>query len=469
MLVDQRNELLLSDGTTLDELVSSEGERQVSVRLLGDPSIFELELQRIYDRVWIFVGHESELRAPGDFVTRTVGLDSVIVTRGRDEELNVLLNVCAHRATRVCSAERGSARSFECPYHGWVFKSNGELAGITMEQAAFPGGVDKSRYGLRRGRIETYQGLMFATWDEEAPSLEEYLGDVRFYLDITFGELDSGWEVVGPPQRWMVPANWKLPAENLAGDGYHVLAAHRSLVELGLVGSLQGNSPIGRAQKAVLGDRQVRAAPSVVGYAQVVDVDKGHSVGLLPIPDVGLSAAEDLRVVARLSGATEALAHQAPDNLTARQLEFSRRFFLGAATLFPNFSIVRSPFSSEIDGAPEPSCTIRVWAPIDAQTTEVWSWGMAPKDASREVKDQMRRATVRTFGSGGFTEQDDVAVWSRIQRSTHGVRSRHQTIVYPSHREPDENWVAPGTAYVGASTDDSQWNFYQRWRALMSR
>src|SRR5215471_261213 len=115
MLVERRSEPVLSDGTTLDELVSGGDDRRISARLMQDPEIFELELERIFDRVWVFVAHESEIPSPGDFVTREIGLDPVIVTRQTDGEIAALLNVCSHRGSRVCAADRGCAEYFACP------------------------------------------------------------------------------------------------------------------------------------------------------------------------------------------------------------------------------------------------------------------------------------------------------------------------------------------------------------------
>src|SRR5262245_5854288 len=198
MLLERRSEPVLSDGTTLDELVSGGRDRRISARLMQDQEIFELEMERIFDRVWVFVAHESEIPAPGDFVTREIGLDPVIVTREPDGAVAVLLNLCSHRGSRVCSADRGCAEYFQCPYHGWMYETSGALAGIPMERDAYRGGIDKSRLGLKRARTALYQGLVFATWNEDGPGLEDYLGDYTYYLDLLFGDTDEGLEVVGP-------------------------------------------------------------------------------------------------------------------------------------------------------------------------------------------------------------------------------------------------------------------------------
>src|SRR5689334_9344265 len=95
--------------------------------LYTDPRVFAGELARIWYRTWVYVGHESEVAEPGDYVRKTLGLQDVIMTRGTDGAVRLLLNRCAHRANLVCAAERGNARSFRCPYHGWTYRNTGEL------------------------------------------------------------------------------------------------------------------------------------------------------------------------------------------------------------------------------------------------------------------------------------------------------------------------------------------------------
>src|SRR5207253_1159249 len=115
---------LLPDGTSIDDLVSID-ERWVAARVMTDPDLYELELARIFDRVWVFVGHETEIPNHGDFVTRYIGADPVIVARGADGDVHVTLNVCSHRGATVCRVECGNATTFRCPYHAWVYDNTG--------------------------------------------------------------------------------------------------------------------------------------------------------------------------------------------------------------------------------------------------------------------------------------------------------------------------------------------------------
>jgi phenylpropionate dioxygenase-like ring-hydroxylating dioxygenase large terminal subunit len=121
---------------------------RIHASLYTDPRIFDDEMERIFRRGWVFVGHDSEIPSPGDFVTRRVGTEPVIMVRSTDGGVAVLVNRCMHRGTMVCPADRGSARTFTCPYHGWTYDISGELLGVP-----YPGGYasfDKSAHGLTR-------------------------------------------------------------------------------------------------------------------------------------------------------------------------------------------------------------------------------------------------------------------------------------------------------------------------------
>lgn len=448
--------VVLSDGVQLDDLVDPES-RTVSARVLMDPEIFALEQERIWGATWVFLAHASEIREPGDYVLRQMGSDTVIVTRDGDGSVHVLLNVCSHRAAEVCHAEQGSARQFQCPYHGWSYDRAGRLVGAPVEAKMYRDGLDRSKLGLRAARVATRQGLIFARWGE-GPSLQESLGDFGFYLDLYLGMTEAGFEVAGPPQRWRIPVNWKIPAENFSGDAYHALVTHRSEELAGRVGR-------GTMLKSQIG---VAVSDPVRGHG-----GRCHRLRDEPATD----AAGVSRILSQvLPSVPESTHAQIEDQLTADQFELVRSGaipFLGS--VFPNLAFLSVTFPRERGGPPEPGITIRTWVPTGPNEIEFISWALVHADADEDLRARGRRVIAYSFGSGGTLEQDDAEAWSQIQRGVQGVRGREQRIHYDSTAEVsnvDEDsgrkWVGPGEVRMGFGSDDNQWNWWRRWLAQMS-
>ena len=202
-----------------DALVQDE---RVHASLYTDPLIFADEMERIFHRGWVFVGHASEIPRAGDFVTRTLGTQPVIMVRGDGGDVSVLLNRCMHRGTMLCAVERGTARTFACPYHGWTYDLGGALLGVP-----YPGGYDasfdKGVRGLTRApRLAVYRGFVFASLSPTGITLEAHLGKATKLIDRSCDlspdgeiELTAGWV------KHRCAANWKMLPEN-DSDGYHL-------------------------------------------------------------------------------------------------------------------------------------------------------------------------------------------------------------------------------------------------------
>jgi phenylpropionate dioxygenase-like ring-hydroxylating dioxygenase large terminal subunit len=207
--------------------------------LYTDPAIFAEELTRIWYRTWVFVGHASEVREPGDYVRKTIGLQDVIMTRASDGAVHLLLNRCAHRGNLVCEAGRGHARSFRCPYHGWTYRNTGELIGFPFNQGYGGKGTIEAELSLASvPRADSHRGFVFASMASDGPGLAEHLGEAAGELDRLARlspegevELTAGW------LRHRTQANWKLLAENET-DGYHPQFVHGSIFSV-------TDSPIG--------------------------------------------------------------------------------------------------------------------------------------------------------------------------------------------------------------------------------
>jgi nitrite reductase/ring-hydroxylating ferredoxin subunit len=163
-----------------------------------------------------------------------MGEDPVLVVRDNAGQVGAFLNVCRHRGNRLCRADAGNAASFTCAYHGWTYRNDGRLAGVPYLKEAYHNELDRDRWGLTPvAQLDNYKGLYFATFDPEAPPLLDYLGGMTWYLDVFFDRLEGGVEVIGGMHKWVMPCNWKFPAENFGGDGYHTSWSHRSAMDTG--------------------------------------------------------------------------------------------------------------------------------------------------------------------------------------------------------------------------------------------
>ena len=212
----------MSAATTVpwDRLIEAD---RVHGSLYTDPAVWEAELERIWYRTWVYVGHESEVPEPNDYVLKSIGPQPVIMTRDRQGGIHLLLNRCSHRANK------GNSSAFRCPYHGWTFANTGALLGYPFS-SGYGGRELKSELGLARvPRMESYHGFVFGSLAEDGPTLAEHLGDAAGEIDRLVRlspegkvQLTAGW------LQHKVRANWKMLLENET-DGYHPQFVHASI------------------------------------------------------------------------------------------------------------------------------------------------------------------------------------------------------------------------------------------------
>ena len=194
-----------------------------------DPEIFKLEIDRIFSKSWLLVGHESQVPNPGDFVTFTLLTQPMIMSRHRDGSLHVMFNRCSHRGARVCTKPSGNALRFECPYHGWAFHTNGDHAGVPYPERYADGFLEDGDFDLARPpKQEIYRGFVFVALDSEVSDLDTFLGPMRYHIDNMVDRSPAG-ELEAPAGmfRYRFAANWKIQLENL-NDLYHPMFTHAS-------------------------------------------------------------------------------------------------------------------------------------------------------------------------------------------------------------------------------------------------
>lgn len=196
----------------------------------NDPAIFDLEMERIFGRAWIYIGHESEVTEKGDYVTRLVGRRPVILSRHSDGNVYVIHNSCGHRGAKVCVAAQGNARPLRCPYHGWTFKSNGDLDAVSMPRGyGEKMDLEDPSLGMRRlPMVENYRGFVFACLDPSALSLKDWLGPAIQSIDDIVDRSPNGKVLLtAGVHRYIFRGNWKFQIENTV-DMYHVPFSHES-------------------------------------------------------------------------------------------------------------------------------------------------------------------------------------------------------------------------------------------------
>ncbi len=430
---------------TLKAFRSKLKEGFVPSSIFNDPEIFELEKERIFTKSWVFLGHESEIPNPGDYVVRYIVHDSFIVVRDESGSVQVLFNSCSHRGMQICNVEQGNASHFRCPYHGWTYKNTGNLVGVPFGKEIYGKGLKRDEWGLKKAaRFDSYHGMIFACLDPNAVSLEEYLGDFKWYLDIYLKKGENGLEVIGSPQRWVVDADWKLGIDNFIGDGYHTGVSHRSTIEIGV---LPGPSADFHKEGV-----QVYADPGGAGFIHVPP----QSFNGYP-PNIVESMKKNLT----------------PEHLSVMTGNENYHMFPTHAGIFPNFSMLNAPAIVEEGGFPVPFLTMRTWNPIEAGKIEIWSWFLVEKDAPDWFKEASYRGYVLTFGTSGTLEQDDTENWRSISKVAKGFMARDHFLNYQmgmaSGIEPLADWPGPGTAYPKAYLEANSRSFYAKYLDYMER
>jgi len=214
--------------TDFDALIH---EDRVHRLIYTDPAIFEAEMEKIFGGVWVYLAHESQIPNNDDFVLGRLGLRPIIVVRDSGGELRALFNRCTHRGATVCRQASGSARAFQCPYHGWSFRNSGALNGVPWPDG-YATDFKDARFNLAQvPRVESYRGFIFGTLNLDAPPLEDYLGPARQPLDEWLDRNPGGTIKLCEANRLKFKGNWKLAYDN-AADGYHVIFSHRSLLQM---------------------------------------------------------------------------------------------------------------------------------------------------------------------------------------------------------------------------------------------
>ncbi|MSQ32680.1 MAG: aromatic ring-hydroxylating dioxygenase subunit alpha [Dehalococcoidia bacterium] len=416
--------------TTYSSMVDSK-RGYLNRRIFVDRDIYQQELEQVFGRSWLYVGHESQTPKNNDFAASYMGEDPILLTRDSKGKVHAFLNMCRHRGNRICRADAGNAPSFMCTYHGWTFATDGKLVGVPGYKEAYFEELERSQWGLVEApNIESFRGLVFANWDKQAPTLSDYLGDMAWYMDMIFSRRSGGTEVIGGVHRWVINANWKFAADNFAGDQYHTYLTHGSL------------RAVRNAKPQRYGEGGWTAHP-------------GNGHGIVRFEDLASSSERnrtdqsnaDITVKYRAFTFTE--AEKRVGSLRAENASTS-----GVFTVFPNLSYHASPF-------------VRVWLPRGPEKTEIWSYCIVDKDAPADVKEALRKKHTFVMGPGGAMDADDMNNWIQCTgagRTLMGKRYPINQQLGVGHEGSHEQF--PGIVQAHPS-ELNQRSFYGWWAQLM--
>ena len=230
-----------NDRIPLKPIWDQEGTSRIPFSVYTDESTHQLELERLfYKSHWCYVGLEAEIPEPGDFKRTVIGERSVIMVRDDDGEINVVENVCAHRGMRFCRKKHGNTKELVCPYHQWSYSLKGDLQGVPFRrgvkqdgkvQGGMPKDFKPADHSLTKLRVAQRGGVVFATFDQEMESFEEFVGpEMLHYFDRMFN--GRKLTLLGYNKQ-RIPGNWKLMMENIK-DPYHPGLLHTWFVTFGL-------------------------------------------------------------------------------------------------------------------------------------------------------------------------------------------------------------------------------------------
>ena len=391
---------------------------------MTSPAVYELERRRIFDRCWLYLGHESEVPEPGDFARRVVAGRPLFFARNRDGELVVFHNTCPHRGALICRTDRGSTQVFQCFYHAWTFDTSGALVGLPDPDGYGPD-FDRVGMGLRSPRFESYRGFVFVCFDRETEPLREYLAGAAEYLDLVADQDAAGMRVVPGSNRYSIKANWKLLAENSI-DGYHLLPTHRTFFEY-LAGAAGGGGT------AVV---KLRGFGRSLGNGH--GVTENQAVYGRPVAMWHPSYGEEAR--ADIQGIKDELIARHGRDKALRMCEKSRNL-----VIFPNLII------NDVMAV-----TVRTFQPTGPAGMDVAAWELAP---AGEAGTRLRRRldSFLTFlGPGGFATPDDVEALESCQRGFGSGGVEWSDLSRGMHREPRGN-------------DELHMRcFWRRWQSLIA-
>ncbi len=410
------------------------------------PELLELEMKYIFEKTWSFIGHESQLRKANDWRATHIGRTPVLVMRDERGRIGAFINACRHKGAKLTRTEAGNRKLHVCPYHGWAYRSDGCNANIkNKEEACYTDAFEQDDHGLiPLASVATYKGLVFGSLSADVPPLEDFLGDLRFFLDLALEQGAEGMEVVPGRIEYTYNANWKLQLEN-GTDAYHLTSTHAGFLDvMARRAAGEGNQDARQFDwrkrfSQTGGDFQFANGHTVIWLEQA-------EVSKRPIYPVIDSIRERV-------GATKAEWMLKLRNLS----------------VFPNMQVAENT-----------SLLIRTFRPLAVDRTEMRVWCLAPVGEAPQQRAWRMRQFEDFFNVSGLATPDDTVTYEACQNGMQSVplhflqgHARGMAALQPGASERARTLgIDPVASLEGGYGIQSEMCFhplYREWTRLMNR
>lgn len=390
-------------------------------------AVFAAERERIWSTSWLFLGHETEVPNPNDFKVRVLAGKPLILVRDQNGQVRVFLNSCPHRGTVLCRESEGNNKHFQCFYHAWTYRTDGEMASLPGDEA-YEGITDFRDSVKMRAvpRVDIHEGFVFVSFAEEGPSLLEHLGAAADVITMATLGTPGGMTVLPGVQRYGVKGNWKLAVEN-AMDGYHFAPTHNTFV-----GYL-------RETGFHVTDDDQYAYDLGQGHSMLILTGHNGRLGMIWEPRFGEAEKERTRLN------REDMARRLGEERANQVGDASRILFV-----FPNLLL----FDLE-------ALTIRQLEPMSAGQTDVRAWQYVPVEEADEAREIRLRTMASFVGPGGLATPDDIEAYEAVQRGI--VATADDTRGFNDWSDMSRGMISEVRGEQGRSIDEGAMRSF--WRA----
>ena len=409
-----------------------------------DPAIFEIELTRIFERSWIYVGHESQVARPGDYYATSIGRHPVVMVRGNDQKIRVFFNRCLHKGAQLVGEGCGTVgKALRCGYHGWIYGLDGALRSVPAR-----GGYDGSavrpgaeEFALRSvASVEQHRGFIFARVAAEGPGFTDWLGPLAGSLDNFVDRAPAGEvEVAGGVLRYEHACNWKFFAENTL-DALHPMVVHQSAAR-----SAREVAAAPGADKNALAFELQALAPFAGSYTFYDDM--GGRV--MPHGHADLGGAASIH----------SNYEEDPDYLAAMIAAYGEQRAREILALSRNNSLAYPSLMFKA-----PMQLLRVVRPLAVDRTLIETWHFRLKGAPASMLARTLAYSTLVNSSAGMVGPDDHQIYRRLQS---GLATSQIEWVEMSRYSGAGQASADGSIGVKGTSDAMFRGQFTAWQTLM--